>query len=122
ANTESLSGVDVVNIPYPVTRDYRRVLPFIPGVVSDSQGQPHVAGGRTNETLDMFDGFDVTDPVDGLLHLRVSTDAIRSIDVQSSRYSAQYGRASAGVLSLATGIGDNKLRYSATNFLPSVKF
>jgi hypothetical protein len=122
ANTESLSGVDVVNIPYPVTRDYRRVLPFIPGVVSDSQGQPHVAGGRTNETLDMFDGFDITDPVDGLLHLRVSTDAIRSIDVQSSRYSAQYGRASAGVLSLATGIGDNKLRYSATNFLPSVKF
>ena len=122
SNSETLSGVDVVNIPYPVTRDYRHILPFIPGVVGDSLGQPHIAGGRASENLDMFDGFDVTDPVDGMLHLRVSTDAIRSIDVQSSRYSAQYGRASAGVLSLTTGIGDNRLRYSATNFFPSVKF
>ena len=121
ANTESLSGLDVVNIPYPTTRDYRNVLPFIPGVVQDASGQPHVGGGYTYQTLDVLDGFDISDPVSGLLRLRVSTDAIRSIDVQSSRYSAQYGRASAGVIDLHTGIGDNHFRYSATNFIPSAK-
>jgi hypothetical protein len=121
ANTQGLSGLDVVNIPYPVTRDYRNILPFIPGVVADANGQPHLAGGHAYSNLDLLDGFDVTDPVDGQLHLRVSTDAIRSIDVETSRYSAQYGRASAGVLNLGTGIGDDQFRYSGTNFLPSFK-
>lgn len=122
ADTRTLSGLDVINIPYPVTRDYRNILPYIPGVVRDSSGQPHVVGGHTYETLDTMDGFDITDPVSGTLQLRVSTDAIRSIDVQSSRYSAEFGRSSAGVLNLTTGIGDEHLRYSGTNFLPSFKF
>src|SRR6185437_11696499 len=122
ADTRTLSGLDVINIPYPVTRDYRNILPYIPGVVQDNTGQPHVVGGHTYETLDTMDGFDITDPVSGTLQLRVSTDAIRSIDVQSSRYSAEFGRSSAGVLNLTTGIGDEHLRYSGTNFLPSFKF
>ncbi len=121
ANTESLSGLDVVNIPYPVTRDYRNILPFIPGVVADQNGQPHLAGGHAYSNLDLLDGFDVTDPVDGQLHVRVSTDAIRSIDVSTTRYSTQFGRSTAGVLNLTTGIGDDHFRYSATNFLPSFK-
>src|SRR5579864_6736517 len=122
ADTRTLSGLDVINIPYPVTRDYRNILPYIPGVVQDNTGQPHVVGGHTYETLDTMDGFDITDPVSGTLQLRVSTDAIRSIDVQSSRYSAEFGRSSAGVLNLTTGIGDEHLRYTGTNFLPSFKF
>ena len=121
-DTRSLSGLDIINIPYPITRDYRNILPFIPGVVKDSSGQPHVAGGHTYQTLDTLDGFDITDPVNGTLQLRVSTDALRSIDVQTSRYSAEYGRSSAGVLNLGTGIGDDHLRYTGTNFLPSFKF
>jgi hypothetical protein len=122
ADTRTLSGLDIINIPYPVTRDYRNILPYIPGVVQDSSGQAHVAGGHTYQTLDTLDGFDITDPVNGSLQLRVSTDALRSIDVQSSRYSAEFGRSSAGVLNLTTGIGDDHLRYSGTNFLPSFKF
>ncbi|MGE5205358.1 MAG: carboxypeptidase regulatory-like domain-containing protein [Chlamydiota bacterium] len=122
ADTRTLSGLDIINIPYPVTRDYRNILPYIPGVVQDSSGQPHVAGGHTYETLDTMDGFDITDPVSGTLQLRVSTDALRGIDVQSSRYSAEYGRSSAGVLNLSTGIGDDHLHFTGTNFLPSFKF
>lgn len=121
-DTRSLSTLDIINIPYPITRDYRNILPYIPGVVQDRSGQPHVSGGHTYENLDTLDGFDVTDPVNGALQLRVSTDALRGIDVQSSRYSTEYGRSSAGVLSLSTGIGDDRLRYSGTNFLPSFKF
>ena len=122
ADTKTLTGVDVQNIPYPVSRDFRNVLPFIPGVVADGNGQPHVAGGEAYQMQDTLDSFDITDPVDGLLHLRVSTDAIRSVDVQSTRYSAQFGRASSGVLNITTGIGDDHLRYSATDVIPSYKF
>src|SRR6516162_78544 len=41
---EQLTGMDIINIPYPATNDYRNVLNFIPGVQQDSTGQPHLAG------------------------------------------------------------------------------
>jgi hypothetical protein len=122
ASTEQLTGLDILNIPYPATHDYRNVLNFIPGVVRDSAGQPHVLGAETYQTLTLFDGFNVTQPANGMLLLRVSTDAIRSINVQSSRISAEQGKGSGGVLSINTGIGDDHYFFAATNFLPSFQF
>jgi hypothetical protein len=122
ASTEQLTGLDILNIPYPATHDYRNVLNFIPGVVRDGAGQPHVLGAETYQTLTLFDGFNVTQPANGMLLLRVSTDAIRSINVQSSRISAEQGKGSGGVLSINTGIGDDHYFFAATNFLPSFQF
>ena len=121
ASQEKLSGVDVINIPYPNTRDYRYILDFIPGVVLDQSAQPHVEGGETFQTLTIFDGFDVTQPANGALLARVSTDALRSVEVEASRIPAEYGKAPAGVLNLRTGIGDDHYRFAATNFVPSVQ-
>ncbi|OLC96615.1 MAG: hypothetical protein AUH86_09320 [Acidobacteria bacterium 13_1_40CM_4_58_4] len=118
---EKLRGLDVINIPYPATRDYRNALNFIPGVVQDNFGQPHVAGAETYQTLTLLDGFNVTQPANGLLLVRVSTDAFRSIDVEPSREPAEYGKGSGGVLSLNTGIGDDHYRFAATNFIPSLQ-
>ena len=122
ASTEQLTGLDVLNIPYPTTHDYRNVLNFIPGVVQDPLGQPHIAGAQTYQTLTLFDGFNVTQPANGLLLLRVSTDAIRLINAADSRISAEYGKGSGGVLSIITGIGDDHFHFAATNFLPSFQF
>lgn len=121
SSQEQLTGLDVIDIPYPATHDYRNVLNFIPGVVQDAAGQPHVAGAETYQTLTLLDGFNVTQPANGLLLVRVSTDAFRSIEVQPSREPAEYGKASAGILSLNTGIGDDHYRFIATNFIPSIQ-
>jgi len=118
---EKLTGLDIINIPYPTTRDYRNALNFIPQVVNDVFGQPHVAGSETYQTLTLLDGFNVTQPADGSLLIRVSPDSLRSVDVADSRYSAEFGKGSGGVLSLNTGIGDDHYRFSATNFIPSVQ-
>jgi hypothetical protein len=61
-------------------------------------GQPHIQGADTYQSLTLLDGFNVTQPANGLLLLRVSTDAIRLINVQGSRISAEYGKGSGGVL------------------------
>ena len=53
---------EIVNIPYPTSRDIRNLLPFYPGVVQDSTGQVHVDGSETWQTLDTIDGFDVRSP------------------------------------------------------------
>ncbi|HET6181890.1 MAG TPA: carboxypeptidase regulatory-like domain-containing protein [Candidatus Sulfotelmatobacter sp.] len=119
AAQETISGLDVLNIVYPVTHDYRNALNFIPGVVSDQFGQPHVAGSQTYQTVTLLDGFNVTQPANGLLVVRVSTDAFRSIQVEPSREPAEDGKGSGGVLNLNTGIGDDHFRFTATNFIPS---
>jgi hypothetical protein len=112
---------EIVNVPYPTNIDIRGLLPFTPGVVADSSGQVHVAGGETWMTLDTLDGFDIRSPVFGTLDMRVSTDAVRSVDTETTRYPVQYGRATGGVIAFTTGMGDNKFRYDATDFIPSFR-
>ncbi len=121
SSKQSLSGLDVINILYPSAHDYRNVLNFIPGVVNDASGQPHIAGAETYQTVTLLDGFNVTQPANGQLLVRVSTDAFRSIEVEPSREPAEEGKGSGGVLSLNTGIGDDHFRFSGTDFVPSVQ-
>jgi hypothetical protein len=121
ASQETISGLDVIDIVYPGTHDYRNVLNFIPGVVQDQTGQPHVAGAQTYQTLTVLDGFNVTQPANGQLLVHVSADAFRSIQVEPSREPAEFGKGSAGALRLNTGIGDDHFRFFATNFIPSIQ-
>jgi hypothetical protein len=121
AAQEKISGLEVIDIVYPDTNDYRNVLNFIPGVIQDQGGQPHVAGAETYETVTLLDGFNVTQPANGQLLVRVSTDAFRSIQVEPSREPAEDGKGSGGVLSLNTNTGDDKFRFLATDFIPSIQ-
>lgn len=119
SDQSTMNTAEIVNIPYPENRDIRNLLPFTPGVVADPSGQVHVAGGSTYMTLYMLDGFDIRSPINGTLDMRVSTDAVRSLDTETTRYAVQYGRSTGGVIAFNTGMGDNHLRFNATDFLPS---
>ncbi len=121
--TESakLSGQQIIELPFTVSRDLRFALPMLPQVVQDATGQVHVAGADTRETFDRLDGFNINAPVSGLLTLRVSVDAVRSIDVETSRSPAEFGKGSGGVLSLTTGMGDDRYRFTTTDVIPSLQ-
>jgi outer membrane receptor protein involved in Fe transport len=116
---DELSSMEIVNIPYTSGRDYRNILPYVPGIVRDNGGNVHINGAASNQINSQFDGFSVAHPANGLTELRVSPDALRSIDVKSSRYSAEYGKGSAGILGLTTGMGDDRYRFAITDFIPS---
>lgn len=115
----TMNTQEINNVAYPTYRDVRNLLPFNPGVVPDTLGQVHVAGGNTWMTLDTLDGFDIRNPINGTLDLLISPDSIRSLDTETTRYPVQYGRSTAGVLAFTTGTGDNKFRFDAVNFFPS---
>ncbi len=117
----SMNTPEIVNIPYQTSRDIRYLLPFTPGVVQDTSEQIHVAGSETWETLDTLDGFDIRSPEEGTLDMRVSTDAVRSIDTETTRIPVEFGRSTGGVVAFYTGMGDNKFRFNATNFIPSFR-
>jgi hypothetical protein len=119
ASQERLTGIDVINIPYPSTHDYRNVLNYIPMVLVDPYSQVHVAGSQNYQTITLLDGLNVTQPSNGQLLLHVSTDSIRSVRVEPSRYSAEFGKGSGGVILVETGIGDDHYRFIATDFIPS---
>ncbi len=116
---ERLTGIDVINIPYPSSHDYRNVLNYIPMTIVDPYAQVHVAGSQTYQTVTELDGLTVTQPSNGQLLLHVSTDAFRLIRVEPSRYPAEFGKGSGGVILLETGIGDDHYRFIATDFIPS---
>jgi hypothetical protein len=122
SSTEQLTNRELFSLPYPTTRDFRQALPFIPHILLDQGEQIHVAGAAAYELFHQLDGFDITQPVTGVLDMRLSPDALRLMNVQDSRYSAEFGKGSGGVLQLDTDTGDNQFRYKATNFTPGQSF
>src|SRR5919201_1462763 len=122
SSAEALTQVQVQNIPYPTTRDIRNILPFIPGVVQDGAGQAHVAGGATYQSLNLLDGFEISQPVTGTLNVRVSPDAVSSVAVEQSRYSPEFGRASAGVVRFGSANAAEHLHVDGASPFPSFQF
>lgn len=118
----ALTAEEIVDLPTVATHDFRNSLPLIPGVVKDNNGRMHLNGGAENQAFYSLDGFNITSPVSGILENRISVDAIRAVQVETSRYSAEYGKGSAGVMALESSQGDDRFRFSATNFLPSYEF
>ena len=119
-SSETFTSEEIINLPFPVDRDIRYTLPFLPGVLQDATGQLHVNGSSTRMVFDQIDGFNASDPSSGLFPTRVSVDSLRSVDVAGSRYSTEYGKGSGGVLSVRTGTGDDHWRLTGTDFIPGL--
>lgn len=119
ARTRTLSQADIVNVPYAPSWDFRRGLAILPGVATDARGRLHVNGGGSDQVSYLLDGFNLTSPVSGTLENNFSVDAVRSADVRSGRYSAEYGKGSAGTVAVNTLTGDDRFRHHVTDFIPS---
>lgn len=122
AASDEIGAREIINLPYPRKRDFRNMVAYLPRAHQDSTGQIHFNGAASYQTFYALDGFNISHPASGLLDLRVSPDALRKIEIQSSRYSAEYGKASGGVLNLTTGMGDDRFLATATDLAPSAQF
>jgi outer membrane receptor protein involved in Fe transport len=122
AAVDEIGAREIMTLPYPRKRDFRNMVAYLPRAHQDTNGQLHINGSASYQTFYALDGFNISHPASGLLDLRVSPDALRKIEIQSSRYSAEYGKASGGILNLTTGMGDDRFRVAATDFAPSAQF
>jgi len=120
AQHQELDNKEFETVPFPASEDYRAALPMFDGVLADNAGRPHFNGGSTSQTNYTLDGFNISDPVTGELNARVNNETIQSVDLESSRFSAENGRGSSGVLELKTKMGDDRWRFDGTNFIPGV--
>jgi hypothetical protein len=117
---ERLTATQVLEIPYPSTNTLRNALRAMPGVTQDSRGGLHLNGGTEEQTLYTLDGFQINDPLTGRLESRLSVESVRAVEVTPLN-PAEFGKGVAGTLAIKTSAGDDKLRYSGTNFLPGVE-
>ncbi len=120
ADRRELNNTEIQAVPYAAPQDYRNALQLLNGVVADNSGTFHFNGAAANQTNYTLDGFNISNPVTGALDTRINIDTVQSMEVLDSRYSADNGRGSGGVLNLTTKIGDDHWRFIGTNFIPSV--
>jgi hypothetical protein len=119
---QKVSGTDLVNVPYPTTNDLKRGLRIVPGVIQDSRGGLHVNGAAEDQVQYLLNGFNIADPLTGKFESRLSVEAVQSVEVAGGMVPAEFGKGSAGTLAVHTRTGDDKFRYTATNFFPGFEW
>jgi len=108
---ETLSGLNILGVPYPSPHALRNAMKLMPGVIQDASGALHFSGSTENQVLYTLDGFNVGDPLTGTFTTRLNTDMVRSIEYSTGRHSPEFGKGSAGVVAIRTEMGDDALRY-----------
>lgn len=106
-------------------RNFLQLSFLAPGIVPLSQGEntaarggnAHINGGREWQNNFILDGVDNNDLANGEIRLLPSVDALSEFKVQTSAFSAEFGRAVGGVVNLTTKSGSNEFHGTAFGFL-----
>ncbi|MEY3053458.1 MAG: hypothetical protein RLY31_3243 [Bacteroidota bacterium] len=93
--------------------DIAQYLPVLPGIIStgDQGGQIYIRGGSPVQNRIMLDGMTIFNPFHSIGFFSVfETETIRSADVLTAGFNAEYGGRMSAVIDLRTREG-NKTRY-----------
>jgi Carboxypeptidase regulatory-like domain/TonB dependent receptor len=116
----TLTAAEIFYIPIPSSHDLQQSLVALPQVLRDAQDILHVAGARSTETQYLMDGFEIGSPVDNSLTMRLIVDAVRSAEIETGRFGAEYAHPGAALLRIETPEGDDRWRFNATDFIPGI--
>jgi hypothetical protein len=110
ANTSTiLDGDELGNLPLLQFKD---VLDRQMGAeVLDSRGLT-LRSGREHEISLTMDGIETRDGIDNMIYTRVNPDAVQEVQISTGGFSAQYGNARAGVISVQTKEGGEKYSFT----------
>ncbi len=112
--------IEIDNIGDKAVDDVDDMLKDIAGISVTNEGV-RVRGGRTGEVVYSVDGMPVSDPVDGGVALSVDTDAIADMNVMTGGFTAEFGNAQSGIVSIVTKSGgrfySGKLEYSTDHLI-----
>ncbi|HEU0175770.1 MAG TPA: carboxypeptidase regulatory-like domain-containing protein [Blastocatellia bacterium] len=96
-------------------------LPLVPGVIRSPQGEIKISGSSENRSAFIVNSADVTDPATGQFGMTVPVDSVQTINVFQTPYLAQYGRFTAGVVSVETKRGGDKWNFELNDPLPEFR-
>jgi outer membrane receptor protein involved in Fe transport len=107
-NTSSSTVLDFEELQTQVVEDITDVVGQQVGVTK-TDNEIHIRGGRADENLYIIDGMSVKDPVSGQgTGVYLSAEAIKSVEVITGGFNAEYGEAMSGVINVETREGEDE--------------
>lgn len=91
--------------------DIAQYLPVLPGIISsgDQGGQLYIRGGSPIQNKILLDGMTIYNPFHSIGFFSVfETEAIRSVDVLTGGFNAEYGGRISAIVDIKTREGDKK--------------
>jgi hypothetical protein len=117
---DQLDRAEVKNVASrPAT--VKDTLPLVPGVVRSTEGEIRISGADEHRSALVVNAADVTDPATGQFGVTVPVDSVESIEVFKTPYLAQFGRFTAGVVSVETRRGGEKWNFELNDPLPEFR-
>src|SRR5262245_33653907 len=127
-NTDAVAPQNVVNdeviqsIPYTGRQNFLNALSQMPGVLRDNINQVHIHGSSSSAVRYQLDGLYLTDASAGGLGANIPIDAVESVDMDLSNYSAEFGKSSGGVVRVHSQFIGDKYKFNVTDFIPGWDF
>lgn len=96
-------------------------LPLTPGVVREPGGGLILSSSPENRSALIVNSADVTDPATGQFGLTVPIDSVEVLSVYQAAYLAEFGRFTAGLVSVETKRGGEKWKWELNDPLPEFR-
>ncbi len=96
-------------------------LPLVPGVVREPGGALRISDSPENRSALIVNSADVTDPGTGQFGLTVPIDSVQTINVYQTAFLAEYGRFTAGLVSVETKRGGDKWKWELNDPFPEFR-
>jgi hypothetical protein len=114
-----INGRNYINFAMTDSRLARDTAPSIGAAPTSGL---NMSGQRARSNLVNVDGADAVDNSVNGIRSTVSQEAVQEFQIQTNGYSAEYGRASGGVVNIVTKSGSNEFHGSAYGYLRNRKF
>jgi hypothetical protein len=119
-STETLTQKEIIDVPVASSHNLLQSLVAMPWVLMDNGGQLHIAGARNSDVQYLLDGIDVGDPATNEQTSRMIVEAVRTAEIQTGRFGAEYAHPGGATLDYSTREGDDRWRFNTTDFIPGI--
>jgi hypothetical protein len=125
-STENSSPASTINNEQLETlplaqQKFQEALPVVPGVVRTLDGKLSVRGVSENQGMLQVDSAKTVDPVTGSFSIPVPIDAIQTVNVDKTPFSAENGGFSGGLTTIETTAPPNDWFYKVKDFNVSLR-
>ncbi|MFN7993356.1 MAG: TonB-dependent receptor [Bryobacteraceae bacterium] len=96
-------------------------LPLTPGVARASGGGLQISGAGEHRSALIVNSADVTDPATGQFGLTVPIDSVQTMNVYQTPFLAEFGRFTAGLVSVETRRGGEKWKWELNDPFPDFR-
>ena len=97
------------------------VLPLTPGVFREPGGALVLSSSPESRSALIVNSADVTDPATGQFGVTIPIDSVEVLNVFQTAYLAEYGRFTAGLVSVETRRGGDKWKWELNDPLPDFR-